>query len=112
MNVSNLEILYAVEAELTSANEKHPPFASLHEAYAVIKEELEEAEEELVLAKRVLNYAWHSIRCDDVDMALENIDYVRECAEQLAMEACQVAAMCIKAVQSETGRMEDMRGDK
>lgn len=36
------------EIELAEANIKHPPkFASLHEAYAVAKEELEEADEEL-----------------------------------------------------------------
>lgn len=103
MNVSNPEITKAIEAELTSANEKHPPFASLHEAYAVIKEELEEAEEELVLAKQVLKYAWYGIRSDNTDLTFENIDELKKNAIHLAMEACQVAAMCDKAEQSLRG---------
>ena len=43
MNVCKDEIRDAIEHELVSANEIHPLFASLHEAYAVILEELEEA---------------------------------------------------------------------
>ena len=39
-----------VQQELNEANEIHPQFHSDHEAWAVIKEELEECEEELKCA--------------------------------------------------------------
>lgn len=100
MNVSNLEITKAIEAELTSANEKHPPFASLHEAYAVIKEELEEAEYELGEACDSLEGAWECIKQDNAEDALKHLGWLGIHAKRLAMEACQVAAMCDKADQS------------
>lgn len=102
MNVSNPEITKAIEAELTSANEKYPPFASLHEAYAVIKEELEEVEDEFKTAGNQLDLAWSSIKNDD-DNALSNFALLGMTAIRLAMEACQVAAMCNKADQSLRG---------
>lgn len=103
MNVSNLEITKAVEAELTSANEKHPPFASLHEAYAVIKEELEEAEYELGEACDSLEGAWGCIKQDNAEDALKHLGLLGIRAKRLAMEACQVVAMCDKAEQSLRG---------
>jgi hypothetical protein len=104
MNVCRQEILCAVATELTSANEKHPPFASLHEAYAVIKEELEEAECELEKACDCLECAWECIKQDNAEDALKHLGWLRIRAKHLAMEACQVAAMCDKAEQSLRGK--------
>jgi hypothetical protein len=36
------DLLYLIQAECDRARQKHPPFHSTHEAYAVILEELEE----------------------------------------------------------------------
>lgn len=61
MNACKNEILDAIEAELVLANEIHPPFASLHEAYAVTREEFEEADDELRLCNDCIQKAWHCI---------------------------------------------------
>lgn len=103
MNACRQEILCAVATELTSANEKHPPFASLHEAYAVIKEELEEAEYELGEACDSLEGAWECIKQDNAEDALKHLGLLGIRAKRLAMEACQVVAMCDKAEQSLRG---------
>lgn len=104
MNVCQNEIRDAIEHELVSANEIHPPFASLHEAYAVILEELEEAEEQLKLCKTLLELAWERIRNDSITHALITMRSIERTAGHLAEEACQVSAMAIKAQQSEAER--------
>lgn len=101
MNVCKDEIRDAIEHELVSANEIHPPFASLHEAYAVILEELEEAEEQFKLCKTQLELAWERIRSNSITPTLITMRSLERAAEHLAEEACQVSAMAIKAQQSE-----------
>ncbi|MDF2537428.1 MAG: hypothetical protein K0S76_449 [Herbinix sp.] len=45
MDAVKNDVICLVFKELKSANEKFPPFNSDHEGYAVIKEEVEEAQE-------------------------------------------------------------------
>lgn len=106
MNVCKNEILDAIEAELVSANEIHPPFASLHEAYAVTREEFEEADDELRLCNECIQKAWHCIKNDNIQGALGYFARLKYRAERLAMEACQMAAMAIKAEQSFSEKLE------
>lgn len=106
MNVCKNEIKDAIEAELVSANETHPPFASLHEAYAVILEELEEATDELMLCSKSIQKAWHCIKEDNIQGTLAHFARLKYRAERLAMEACQVAAMANKAEQSFAEKLE------
>ncbi|MDE6020305.1 MAG: hypothetical protein K2H01_04795 [Ruminococcus sp.] len=106
MNVCENEIRDAIEAELIAANEKHPPFASLHEAYAVTLEELEEATDELMLCNEHLQEIWTCTKDDDVHGALEAFEKLKYCAQRLSMEGCQVAAMAIKAEQSIAAKMD------
>lgn len=94
------EIRDAIEAELISAKENHGLFASPHEAYAVTLEELEEAANELMSCNRQLHAAWESIKEDNASSVLEAFECLKHSAEHLAQEACQVAAMAIKAEQS------------
>ena len=101
MIVCQDEIRDAIEHELVAANEIHPLFVSLHESYAVILEELEEAEEQLELCKTQLELAWERIRSDNITPALITMRSIERAAEHLAEEACQVSAMAIKAQQSE-----------
>lgn len=100
MNVCKNEIMDAIEAELIAANEKHPPFASLHEAYAVLLEEFEEADDELMSCNESLCKAWYNVKNDNIQAALDLLCKLKSSAECLAMEACQMAAMAIKAEQS------------
>lgn len=105
MNVCKNEIRDAVEAELIAANEKHPPFTSLHEAYAVILEEFEEAKHELIACDKLIQEIWTCTKMDKIKVALAYFARLRYNAERLAMEACQMAAMAIKAEQSFADKM-------
>lgn len=100
MNVIYEDIKELVNKELTAANEKHPLFTSLHEAYAVICEEVDEAREECDEVEKFMTMAWQQVRQDHSKLALEHISRVRDAAIRLATEACQVAAMCDKAAMS------------
>jgi hypothetical protein len=94
------DIRDAIEKELCGANERFPLFASLHEAAAVIAEERDEAFIELDNAKRYFDKAWDCVKNDSQANALHFISRMKFAAENLAVEACQLAAMCEKAVQS------------
>jgi len=83
------------DEELEMANKNNPPlFNSPHEGYAVILEEVEEAEADLIYSKLKLKNAWGEIKMDDNP---------KHCIEELcnyalygASELIQVAAMCKK----------------
>lgn len=89
------EIQKLVDKELEEANKKYPLFHSDHEAYAVIKEEIEECEEDIRKMEMVLSYFWSNTKRD------KNSDNLIEGMKKIAMhavaEAIQVAAMCDKA---------------
>ena len=104
------EIRDAVENELIAANEKYPLFASEHEAYAVMLEEIDEAAAELENIKRFLALAWIQIKKDVTPKALEHFARIKYAAENGAAELCQVAAMAEKAILSAAKRGEDSRG--
>lgn len=89
------EIERLIEKELKDANRNHPPLASDHEAYAVIKEELEETEAELKKLFVYLSSVWHQVKNDTKPTR----DYhgMKIAAIRLIQEGIQVAAMCEKA---------------
>ena len=95
------EVELSVKSELERANKVHPLFNSPHEAYAVIKEEAEEAEYECALIKDALSQFWSYVKCDGgaPDM-LDCLDQTKEKAMNLAAEAIQVTAMAQKAIDS------------
>ena len=64
--------LTLVEQELTKASRKHPPFHSLHEAYAVILEEVDEFKAQV----------WKQNAARD--------------SQELVMELVQIAAMAMR----------------
>lgn len=97
MDAVKNDIKILVDKEIDAANKAHPPFASMHEAYAVIKEELEEAEDEAAKAGRYLNVAWLNIKHDNIINAKVCLADIYKAAMNLAVEAVQVAAMCKKA---------------
>lgn len=94
MNVVEGKVLELVEMELTAANEKHPPFASQHEGYAVIKEEIEEARAPINALEQHFGYAWDTIKHDA--SAKERVEMCKHFAVWAACELIQVAAMCQK----------------
>lgn len=92
-----------INEELQNANKKFPLFSSWHEAYAVILEEVEEAQEEAaVMCNLYLDRLWRDIKVKASSEAdrLEDIGIVRGHAVRAIEELIQVAAMCDKAVMS------------
>lgn len=85
-----------VTFELERANTIHPPkFNSMHEAYAVILEEYEEAENEWEKLGVIIGIAWCDIKMDTrSEVWLKRAEKI---AIHLAAEAIQVSAMCRKA---------------
>lgn len=100
MTVIRDDIRDAVEKELAAANERFPLFACLHEAIAVIAEEKEETADEAIKLTGSLKAAWCCTRRNETKQALEHLTRMKFNAVNLAIEACQVAAMCEKAIQS------------
>lgn len=98
MTVCNEKVKEAIEQELQAALDKHGPYHSDAERYAVMLEELEEAQDELVQARRELQRMWLQIRGDNPKLADECAARVGYNAEKLAREACQLAATARKAV--------------
>lgn len=97
----------AAEEELRSANENHPLFASMHEAYAVAKEEFEEAEEAMEDCKTYMQIMWENIKKDD-EITTEVCSYqIESAALAAAAELCQLAAMMQKTRQSLAKRREN-----
>jgi hypothetical protein len=79
---------------------KHPLFNSTHEGYAVIKEEVEEAEAEFKYVNLTTNSMWYCVKSNNEIGALENAKILKEYAICLASEAIQVAAMAQKFIDS------------
>ena len=85
--------------ELVDANTKHDPkFNSPHEAYAVIKEELEEMQLEVELIGDRLNMMWDCVKNDNDTMTERNLEYMKAYAVKAVQEGIQVIAMCDKAL--------------
>lgn len=91
-------ILKLIDEELIKANAEYPKFHSYHEAYAVIKEELEEAAYEMEKCKENLETAWLNIKRDM--NCTNNMIALRTRSINLIQEAIQVAAMCDKTFDS------------
>ncbi|MBR5291691.1 MAG: hypothetical protein IKU32_02115 [Clostridia bacterium] len=69
----------------------------MHEAYAVILEEYEEAKEEFDLMEYPMHCVWFETKENDIESALLCTDGVETRAIKAAAELIQVAAMCRKA---------------
>lgn len=97
--INRKEIERLIAMELEDANKVHPLFASNHEAYAVIKEEIEETEHEIEAVRSFLKSLWWSIKHDKTDTT-KAYKEMKEASIRVIQEALQVAAMCDKAIKS------------
>ena len=85
----------AVAYELQNIVRKYgPTYASQHEAYAVLKEEIEEAAEDMEQINRDLAYLWALIKNNHIKKGREALEETKQYAIALAEEATQVAAVC------------------
>lgn len=95
-----------INDELRAANKKFPLFSSWHEAYAVILEEVEEAQDEMTMLKEErLPRFWSRVKNKHVSPAsyAGDMGAIRGYAVRAIEELIQVAAMCDKAVISLAG---------
>ena len=88
--------------ELRTAKEQHgESFNSLHEAYAVALEELEEASKEVDMTKRCYEDVWNSIKWDEEKKRIvESLDGTRIYAIEAIKELAQFAAMIDKTLET------------
>jgi len=92
-------VKFMVDKELENSNKKFDStFHTTHEGYAIIKEEVEEAEAELKNAKMMLEDCWFDIKRNTTPN--RNIIAIKNCAINLSAEAIQIGAMCQKFIDS------------
>lgn len=91
----------SIEKEIENAETWGKDFSSNHEAYAVLKEEVEEASEELDGVKSALNIYWHLIRTnaskDSMQLCIKNLNNKVFSAIK---ELIQVIAVCHKTLKT------------
>lgn len=90
-------VKYLVQHELDMACEANgTKFNSAHEAYAVIKEEVEELGAEIKLLESNLVYMWMDVKNNDEFG--DRLAEIEKHSRQAACEAIQVASMARKAM--------------
>ena len=101
MNAIKQDVKALVQKELEFANKKFPQtFRSRHEAYGVMLEEFEEAQDELENCEYCLNLFKNAMKMDGLINEENFLSKIKECAENLMAEAGQLAAMAQKALNS------------
>lgn len=86
------------ELEFSKAQHEEK-FHSLHEAESVIREELEELEEQVEVCRKLFDDLHSDTRQDDETGVVLNAKYLEGSAIYAAYEAIQLAAMCLKLVE-------------
>jgi hypothetical protein len=94
------DIKQLCEDELKRSYEKFSNFNSHHEGYAVIKEEVDEANEELEYITKETEFLWLEVRGNNSRVCISRARMLKNRAEKLVYEAIQVAAMTQKYIDS------------
>ena len=94
-SAKELHIEALIEDELDRIVAKHGLFASDHEAWAVIKEEIDEAYEDIRELETNHAFWWKRIREDDIDN-LDVMDNIEKYSIEAIKELVQVIACCRK----------------
>ena len=92
----------ALKAEEENANKWGTTYSSMHEAYAVLKEEIEEAGDELDEIKKRLDVLWIHVRYSNPSNSAfsEQATKTMDSAINLAIEALQIAAVSEKIIRT------------
>ena len=90
-----------IDDEYENATKGHGTHHSYHEAYAVLKEEIEEAETEIVRIKNLEHLLWRSVKNDDPESIKEMAIAIERNAALLIAETVQVGAMARKCYMME-----------
>ena len=95
--MTELKINEAVVLELIHATKTYgTSYHSLHEGYAVLLEEVEEAAKELDYIENHLSMIWYAVKSDNEAEVKSNARVIALDAVNLAKEAVQIAAVCRK----------------
>lgn len=97
-SVSNL-----ADQELIQANKKFSKFNSPHEAYGVLREEIEEHEEDTKKIIGFLNAYWCTVRANNFAQMPAYLIQLKQSAIHAAAEATQIAAMAQKTLDMLSG---------
>ena len=90
-----------MEIEVVDSNKKFCPiFHTTHEGYAIIKEEVEEAEYEIEFINIYLNNLWSEVKGNNIAPAVKKAEFLKRKAINLSAESIQVSAMCQKFIDS------------
>lgn len=89
---------YMAHGESQRGIEQYGPAASAHEGYALIKEELEEAQDEFARTNQHLEHLWVSIKANEEPVYPHYLNLIQQTAILAACEMIQVAAMAEKAL--------------
>lgn len=89
-------VALACKSEVDNAKSYGEFYNSPHEAYAVLKEEIEETEENLKSVKNYMNEIWSNIRKNEKDELTLNVLTLNSYALMLIYEAMQVYAVSEK----------------
>lgn len=92
-------VIRLVSEEYGRAAAEHGGAAhSPHEGYALIKEEVEEAQAEMETLNQRLGHLWTSVKSDEDQYGPHYLVYIKKAAVLGACELIQVAAMAEKAL--------------
>lgn len=95
-NTEKLVNVLIDEEYKNACNKYGSEYHSLHEAYAVLKEEIEEAETEIKFLKRWFENIWESIKTDNITYQYDCIEELKSCVENSIKELAQVGAVVLK----------------
>ena len=88
----------AIDAEEENAKAQWGArYNSEHEAYAVLKEEVEEAADDLTIIQEDLGFLWNAVKGNSDKPYSAALTHIIQVAEALATEAVQIAAVAKKA---------------
>lgn len=86
-----------IQAEYENACENWgDKYHSLHEGWAILKAEYEEAETKVYFCQNVLNWIWRATKEGDIPYVAECIDKMESDATLAMMELAKVVACCKK----------------
>ena len=98
MDMSSLEkaVIEAAKVELKRANGYHGPHTSTHQAYGVLKEELEEAEEKKNAVDLQMECIWNDVKKDNFGAIPCRLDWLETHMVKCTAEMIQALAMVYK----------------
>lgn len=96
MNAVKNDVVELAKKELAYSMTKFPLFAGTHEGYGVLREEYEETFDEVVNMQSALALFWDGVKKNHPEIQLVGIQKLYDASICTAIEAIQVAAMCLK----------------